>query len=292
MSAFSEHDFDANSYDRSRPTYPSDFYQVLDQYHRGSRHCVVDVGCGPGTATFQMAAQLHGFDQLIGTDISPTMISKANSSRGRDERISFAISSSEDFSFLGPAKANQQALDMVTAVECVHWFEFTTFQSSVAANLRSGGTFAIWGYADAAFLDYPALDALLDHVSYGSDALGSYWQQPGRNVLRSMLREWVFDDRFTDEQIVYTKIADLRERKPNDSQQRPLIIVKEMTVLDYANYVGTFSAYHTWKLQHADAEEDIVDRLLRDISRLEPQLTPDSKVRVGWNTFYKLARRV
>ncbi|QLL34921.1 hypothetical protein HG536_0H02960 [Torulaspora globosa] len=293
MSTFSESDFDAERYDRSRPSYPDRFYAALDKYHQGPRRCVVDVGCGPGTATFQMAALLSGFEQVVGTDISPTMIEKARSASGSDERVSFEVSSGNEFSFLGAAKANRQTLDMVTAVECVHWFDFASFQSSVAANLRRGGTFAIWGYADAAFIDYPELDAVLNDVSYGRDQLGPFWQQPGRNVLRGMLENWVFDSRyFADEQSAEVRVADLRAPQHLHAQQRPLILSKEMTVSDYANYVRTFSAYHTWKTKHGDSEEDIAERLVETICTVQPELTPDSKVQVAWNTFYKFARRV
>ncbi|QLQ82041.1 hypothetical protein HG537_0G02950 [Torulaspora globosa] len=293
MSTFSERDFDAERYDRSRPCYPNEYYAVLNEYHQGVRHCVVDVGCGPGTATFQMAALLNGFEQFVGTDISQTMIERARAASGRDERVSFQVSSAYDFSFLGDAKANRQTLDMVTAVECVHWLDFATFQSSVAANLRTGGTFAIWGYADAAFIDYPELDAVLDDVSYANDQLGPFWQQPGRNALRGMLENWVFDTRyFTDEQSAKVRVADLRTPQGLHAQQRALIISKEMTVSDYANYVKTFSAYHTWKTKHGDSEQDIADRLVETICRVQPELTPDSKVKVAWNTFYKLARRI
>lgn len=76
MPAFAESDFNADRYDRCRPSYPSDFYRILDQYHKGQRHLLVDVGCGPGTATLQMAKELREFDKIIGTDISDAMVKK------------------------------------------------------------------------------------------------------------------------------------------------------------------------------------------------------------------------
>lgn len=293
MSTFSETTFDADHYDRCRPSYPKNFYAILDEYHRGPRHCLIDAGCGPGTATFQMATWLPNFDKVIGSDISATMIERALASCEQDKRVSFVVSSSDDYTFLGDTQTDKQVIDMITAVECVHWFDFAQFQSAVAANLRPGGTFAIWGYADAVFVDYPELDAVLDHVAYGEDALGPFWEQPGRSILRGMLHDWVFDRRFfTDELEVSFRASELRGSPASASKNKPLVILNEMTVSDYVSYIKTWSAYHVWKRRHGKSDPDIAEELFKKISAIHPELKPDSRVKVAWNTFYKFARRV
>lgn len=295
MSAFAEGDFDAERYDRSRPTYPDDFYQVLDKYHKGKRDLLVDVGCGPGTATLQMAHEIGAFDKIIGTDCSRTMVKKAqqSQSRGGDGRLSFLVSPCDDFSFLGCNKADKQAVDLITAVECVHWFDFRNFQDAVAANLRSGGTIAIWGYADAIFVEHADLDAILDDVAYGEANLGPYWDQPGRSILRSLLAEWSFDrTQFTDIEEVNLKATSIRTSAVRDIQPKPLVIVKEMTVADYAAYVRTWSAYHAWHKRFGDSRPDIAEEFVKRVNRVHPELTADSIVKVAWNTFYKFARRI
>ncbi|CCE93418.1 class I SAM-dependent methyltransferase TDEL_0G00510 [Torulaspora delbrueckii] len=295
MSAFAESDFNADRYDRSRPSYPSDFYRILDQYHKGQRHLLVDVGCGPGTATLQMAKELREFDKIIGTDISDAMVKKAQQSQStvKHERLSFALVPSDDFSFLGPVENDRQVVDMITAVECVHWFDYQKFQASIAANLRSNGTIAIWGYADAVFIDYPDLDDILDDVAYGSDQLGPYWEQPGRKILRTMLANWSFNlDKFTDIREVNLKATSLRTTSVSEIQPQPLVIVKEMTVADYAAYVKTWSAYHAWYKKFGDSKPDVTEEFVKRVNSTYPELTANSTVKVAWNTFYKFARRI
>lgn len=107
MSVFSEKDFDAKNYSSNRPSYPDDFYRVLDEYHEGPRNRLIDVGCGPGVATFQLADKLRPFTQIVGTDISNTMVEKARSHKEKNpvkyEAVTFEVSSADDFSFLkGP----------------------------------------------------------------------------------------------------------------------------------------------------------------------------------------------
>lgn len=298
MATFSEKDFNAERYFSFRPSYPADFYQLLSNYHHGPCQLLVDVGCGPGTATFQMASSLQSFQKVIGTDISPTMIEQAKqalASERSDMRVSFQVSPGDDFTFLGPEKSDKQICDMITAVECVHWFAFDAFQEAVAANLRSGGTIAIWGYADAIFVDYPDLDDILNDVAYGEDKLGPYWEQPGRHILRNMLRDRNFDKtKFTDVQEVYLQATDLRSTtctKP-DNKCKPLLIIKEMTLLEFAGYVKTWSAYHAWLKKIGNTRPNIVDELIERVLSLHPELSIDSKVRLVWNTFYKFARRI
>lgn len=295
MSAFSERDFDAEHYDRCRPTYPDGFYRILDGYHQGKRQLLVDVGCGPGTATLQMTKQLKGFEEIIGTDISSTMVRRAQNSRSSLEnaQVSFVVAPCDDFAFLGHHRANKQAIDMITAVECVHWFDYHNFQASIAKNLRSGGTIAIWGYADAIFLDYPDLDGILNDLAYGEDQLGPYWEQPGRQKLRSRLASWGYSqDKFTNILEVDLEASSLRTVSAEDIQPPPLVIVKQMTLADYVAYVKTWSSYHVWHKKYSGLKPDFTDELVERVHKLHPELTSSSKITVAWNTFYKFARRL
>lgn len=296
MSAFSAKDFNALRYSNSRPSYPDSFYQLLSRYHEGRRKLAVDVGCGPGTATFQLAS-LNTFEKVIGTDISKTMVEKARTNISEypqlSSKLSFEVSSGDQFSFLGPHDTNKQACDMITAVECVHWFDFDKFQDAVASNLRSNGTIAIWGYADVIFVDYPDLDDILDDLAYGKDELGPYWEQPGRKILRGMLRDKNLDEtKFKDIEEVYFEPASLRTGDVSNIFRHPLLICKEMTLSDYRDYVKTWSAYHSWEEEHEAGEKNLVDRHISKLMELHPEFTKQFKIKVAWKTFYKFGRRI
>ncbi|CDH13265.1 uncharacterized protein ZBAI_05051 [Zygosaccharomyces bailii ISA1307] len=234
MSSFGAEDFDAKTYSELRPTYPEKFYKILANYHLGPRGLLVDLGCGPGTATLQMADRLS-FKRVIGTDLSAIMVQKATFCKELTpesyENVTFMQSPGESFEFLGidankqkcdmitavecvhyfnieefekaiaanlrkdgtiaiwgygdfffesfeflGIDANKQKCDMITAVECVHYFNIEEFEKAIAANLRKDGTIAIWGYGDFFFPDYPYLDAELKHLMSGPDRLGPYLQ--------------------------------------------------------------------------------------------------------------------
>lgn len=292
MSAFSANDFDAQRYSSKRPAYPDSFYEVLSSYHEGPRKLVVDVGCGPGIATFQLAKCLNSFEKIIGTDLSDTMVESARKVRRQNPQkyanVSFEQSPAESFEFLGP-NSNKRKCDMITAVECAHWFDFEKFQEAAAANLREGGTLAIWGYGDFFFPDYPKLDAEIDDLTFGEDKFGPYWEQPGRNIACEMLKDLHYDSKwFTDVEEVYYHKEDLESKNP---ESIPLFMYKRLTLMGLKEYIKTWSGYHSWRKDHPVPEKDITDLFMERVNELYPELHETSEVQITWRTFWMFARR-
>lgn len=292
MSAFSAQDFNAERYSSTRPSYPDSFYKVLSDYHRGPRELVVDVGCGPGIATFQLSEELTSFEKVIGTDLSSTMVESARSIQRQNQekyaRVSFEQSPGESFEFLD-SDADKQKCDMIAAVECVHWFDFSKFQKAVADNLRPGGTLAIWGYGDFFLPDYPLLTNEIDNLSYADDKLGPYWQQPGRRIACEMLKDLQYDPKwFQDIEEVYFYEKDLEGKGPDDI---PLFMCQRWTLIQLKEYIKSWSGYHSWKKDHPDSEKDITDAFVDRALELYPQLSQESVLQVIWRTFWMFARR-
>lgn len=292
MSAFSAQDFNALRYSSVRPAYPNSFYKILSDYHQGPRELVVDVGCGPGVATFQLSEQLNSFQKVIGTDLSSTMIESARSLQSQDpqrySRVSFEQSPGESFEFLKNGSDDLKC-DMVTAVECVHWFDFAKFQEAVAAILRPGGTLAIWGYGDFFFEDYPLLTGEIDKLSYSPDGFGSYWEQPGRRLACEMLKELHYDPKyFRDIEEVYFYEDDLKGKGPDDI---PLFMHQKTSLAQLKEYIKSWSGYHSWKKNNPNAAKDITDTFVDRAMELYPQLNEDSVLQITWRTFWMFARR-
>lgn len=287
MSAFSQKDFNAKNYSDNRPSYPDEFYRLIDEYHVGPRNRLIDAGCGPGIATFQLAEKLKPFHQVIGTDISDKMIQKALALKESDpekyKAVIFKRSSADDFSFLN---GSDKQCDMVTAVQCVHWLDFDHFQRSVASVLRQDGTFVIWGYADPIFPEYPKLDALLDQFSYGSDYLGPHWES-GRYILKDLLQSrHLNNELFKDVKTARFDIDYVRSNPTN-----PLLIKKTITLSEVQDYIRTWSSFHSWRKSHPD-QPDITDRFVARVQQLYPKLTAQSRLQVVWKSFYKMCRKV
>lgn len=315
MSAFSNKSFNTVGYFLSRPDYPESFYQILKNYHetnqtdRKNGQRVLDIGCGPGIATFQMTQYLNEnspennsllYKHFLGADISSVMIQKANNELQKRQEtnnidpnldIKFDVCSYDN---IGQSNCALNKFDLITAVECVHWFDFDTFQKTVYDDLLlSGGTIAIWGYADAILIDYPDLDDITIDLAYAHNQLGPYWQQPGRNVLCHLLDVFKFDsNKFDNIKESYFHAEDFRKNKQIFNNNDILKICKTCTLQQYENYLKTFSAYHTWKLDPQNANKpDPCETYINEIIKRHPELSRDSTVNLIWNTFYKFATR-
>lgn len=113
---------DAANYARMRMAYSDALYQSVLSYHTangGKLDTVVDVGCGPGIATFKLA---EFFNTVIGVDPSEAMISQARSTlENAPERakstIRFEVSTAEN---IDPALIPDASVDLITAATCAH----------------------------------------------------------------------------------------------------------------------------------------------------------------------------
>lgn len=113
---------DAATYAKARLRYSDELYQTIIAHHTssgGKLDTVVDIGCGPGIATFQLAEY---FDKVIGIDPSEGMINTARSQleaseeKGRDN-VRFEISTAED---IDPSLIPDGSVDVITAATCAH----------------------------------------------------------------------------------------------------------------------------------------------------------------------------
>ncbi|CCH43098.1 Ubiquinone/menaquinone biosynthesis methyltransferase [Wickerhamomyces ciferrii] len=277
MSAYSDTTFRANDYNSFRPTYSNDVFKFINQYHTGGHDLAVDLGCGPGQASYPLTEY---FKKVIGTDLSQTMINAANGKR-TDEykgKIEFRQSPGESLSFL-----EDNSVDLFTAAQCVHWFDHDNFFKEINRVLKPGGTLAYWGYVDPVF-NVPEADKIVDDYTYEDPTkLGPYWE-PGRFILRKLLKDVQPPQELFDDIKVY-------EDKPGvpSSQQSPLQIKREIPLEFYQKYVQTWSSYHSWKKANPDAP-DVSDQLIEEL-KAKVKWNNNTKVNIQWLTVLKLARK-
>lgn len=113
---------DAAKYAQHRQQYSDALYDDVLSHHTstgGALETVLDLGCGPGLATFRLA---RSFTKTIGLDPSEGMIavarSLAESSPDKAEQaVKFDVSTSEDIS---PALIPDSSVDLITAATCAH----------------------------------------------------------------------------------------------------------------------------------------------------------------------------
>ncbi|ODQ78730.1 hypothetical protein BABINDRAFT_162423 [Babjeviella inositovora NRRL Y-12698] len=292
MATFSAKNFAAANYNLFRPTYSTSFYEHLMKYHNGPTSLVVDVGCGPGTAA---RALLPFFDKVSGHDASAAMIATANSKAAENlppqdfERVSFHVSSSEDMGDVESGTA-----DMVTVAQAIHWFNHKLFFQEVLRVLKPGGTLAYWYYVDPVFPKYPALNKIADNFIYDDPRyLGSYWEQPGRNLLRGFLKDVAVPEHsFTQVKKFEFHAEQFEEGGPE--KEPPLYIHQKVTLNDYKAYCLTSSAYHAYKLAHPDEQIDVLDLMVEEMNKEMGWTAKDNESKIldmVFNTGYVFAKK-
>jgi len=161
-------DQEAERYDRCRPVYPD---AVIDELlgPEPSGLDVLDVGCGTGIASRQMAERGAN---VLGVEVAPRMAEIARSHGIEVETAAF-----EDW------RAAGRTFDRVTSAQAWHWLDLPVSTAKAASLLRPGGSLClIWS---AGCHPDELADALADVYacySRASVALASVMQPAGQQT--------------------------------------------------------------------------------------------------------------
>lgn len=161
----------AQNYAKHRGGYPPQLISKVIEFHTSTSPdpstaltTVVDVGCGPGMATRDLAPY---FSHAVGVDPGESMIATAQKLGGTTrsgEEIQYAVTSAETIDQgllkLGIWNGNEAepSVDLITAATAAHWFDLPLFYSAAAKVLKPGGSIIIWG-SGSSYIDkrkYPA----------------------------------------------------------------------------------------------------------------------------------------
>ncbi|ANB14675.1 Tmt1p [Sugiyamaella lignohabitans] len=290
MTTFAKATFNAASYLSARPHYPDSLFKHIFSYFqkhnsaiKGTPTKCVDIGCGPGEATLKLSEY---FDSAIGIDPGAGMIESATKSArsaGKSsDQLNYIIGSDKTFTDIIP----ESSVNIVTAAQASHWFDFPKFIESSAKVLKPNGVLAVWGYVDHVFVNHPKASEISLEYSYDKKYMGPYWEQPGRGRLASMLSEAEgqlrANDKFSDVEVIRDESITLN---PGSFYE----MTRTLPLRSVHAYMKTFSAYHEWKAQHPD-EPDVVDLCFEAIKKAE-NWTDDTEVTIKWATVLIMASK-
>ncbi|CAG2160960.1 unnamed protein product [Oppiella nova] len=128
-------------YAKFRPHPPKEIINAIKSYlseRIGASEwlCAVDVGCGNGQCTRPLAEH---FQRVYGFDTSAAQIEAAVRLNTRDN-ISYDVSPAETLSIASTS------VQLVTACQAFHWFDFNKFYTELNRILVPNGVIALLGY--------------------------------------------------------------------------------------------------------------------------------------------------
>ncbi|KAB5595927.1 Trans-aconitate 3-methyltransferase [Ceratobasidium theobromae] len=269
MATFAKSSFNAASYASFRPTYPSSLFSFIYAYHAQSGRAgwekVVDLGCGTGQATLEIANQ---FKQTVGCDPSKGMIENAQLSAQQsklEQKPTFVVSSAENLSFL-----EDNSVDMAIAAQAAHWFDYKTLFPELGRVLKPGGTVAFWNYNELRFGGRPALDQLVTRYSHDEKSLGPHWQQPGRSILEGYLQRIPTPTDAPWDPASNRRVYFVGDHEPElQGEKHPVILKKYLSWANFSQYLRTWSSLHDYLDKHPEDKDssggDISDRFVREV---------------------------
>jgi SAM-dependent methyltransferase len=151
-------------YARFRPGYPTKLFDFLLPLIP-NKETAWDCGTGNG----QVAVKLSGyFKKVYATDLSGAQIENAE----KKKNIFYSVEKAEKTVFA------DNAFDLITVAQAIHWFEFDNFYQEARRTLKAGGVVAVIGYD--IFKINKKVDSLIDH--FYRVTTGPYWDKERKHI--------------------------------------------------------------------------------------------------------------
>jgi SAM-dependent methyltransferase len=189
MSVFGRATFSAAGYAAFRPSYPPSLFRTVLGYRNAPSRSgtLLDLGCGHGLIARELSPS---FDKAIATDPSAGMIKQA-ARMTENANVTFHQCGAEELGFLPNG-----SLDMVVSGQAAHWFDYAKAWPELAKKVKSGGSLAFWGYRDIILIGHKRANDIMYKFCYGEgevepglEGMNKYWERPGRDIVRNLLRE-------------------------------------------------------------------------------------------------------
>jgi SAM-dependent methyltransferase len=158
---FSAHAADYAAY---RPGYPAALFDALAALPR-RRELALDCATGNGQAAVGLAER---FAHVLAIDASQEQLASA----AAHPRVEYRLARAE------ASGAAAGSVDLVTAAQAVHWFDFDKFYAEARRVLAPGGAIAVFTYNLARVT--PGFDRLIDRLA--REIVGPWWPPERRWV--------------------------------------------------------------------------------------------------------------
>ena len=149
----------SSDYATFRPESPAELFDFLYD-NVPAFDAAWDCGTGNGQVAEKLA---HRFGKVFGTDISNEQLAHAK----QKNNVTYLQERAEATSIA------DHSIDLVTAAQAIHWFDFDGFYSEVKRVAKPGALIAAWTYTNLRIT--AAVDEVTDHLYY--DITKAYWDK-------------------------------------------------------------------------------------------------------------------
>lgn len=215
------------AYARFRPEYPVALARYLGEMAH-NRDRAVDVGCGNGQLTVQLAQH---FSVVVGADPSADQVANATA----HPRIQYLCAPAEALPL------PDDCADLITAAQAAHWFDLPRFYTEVRRIGRQNAIVALVSYGVLS-LDSPELNERFGQFYW--QEIGPYWP-PERKLV---------DTGYVDLPFPFTELP-----APES------VIERDWGLAEFLGYISTWSATQRAK---ETGHEEILSRFASDLGRL------------------------
>lgn len=226
-------------------------HEIIEGLHIDSKASILDVGCGDGRNTAELAQHaLKG--SVLGLDISPSMIEFASRtfSEERFPNLHFQLSSIEEAKFPHP-------FNLITSFSCFHWLKDPkTIIQKLSLSLEKNGELLI--------LTYPKESP---YYQYLEKALEKYPEYRSLSANKTMLSAQEYRAFFQDNQFV---ILDFKE---------------ETIFAEYKDQQEIFNFIKGWVNNYILLPEHLQDKFVWDVIQLimeDPSVQKQPLIRVPY----------
>jgi ubiquinone/menaquinone biosynthesis C-methylase UbiE len=226
-----------------RPNYPLSLVEKIMEsamLHNGSA-TVVDIGCGSGQLTLQLAKYAmeknwNNAIHIIGLDPSVNQIENAVKCLPEEygNIVEYRVSSAEHTGL------ESNSVDVITVAQALHWFNLDQFFAEVDRLLKPDGILAAVTY-DLNYFDVP--EAQKELLYLYNHILGKYWS-PKRKMV---------DDNYASIDFPYSQTL----------QRFMIPLRKTMSLSNYINYLNTWSSIQNYRKENPDQQVNILEEFKR-----------------------------